>query len=124
MASTSCLVRPDVSFRRARNPPSHIGEVLEGMEVVRQIEALGSEGGKLSKVVLIAQSGVLDEPPQEKAGATSAMRRLFSWRSKGKQQSPASSETSTIILESTLPQNESGDAIPLYVFVRVFSGSV
>ncbi|KJA15286.1 hypothetical protein HYPSUDRAFT_48515 [Hypholoma sublateritium FD-334 SS-4] len=95
------------------------GEVLEGMEVVRQIEALGSEGGKLSKVVLIAQSGVLDEPPQEKVGATSAMRRLFSWRSKGKQPSPASSETSTIILESTLPQNGSGDAIPLYVFFDV-----
>ncbi len=122
MESTSCLVRPDASFRRARGPPAHIGEVLEGLEVVRQIESLGSESGKVSKVVVISQSGILEEPPQEKSGATSAMRRLFSWRSKGKQPSPASSEASPIILESSLPQTESGDAIPNYVFVRVFLG--
>jgi len=35
------------------------GEVVEGMDVVKKVEKLGSASGKTSKVVKIAQSGVL-----------------------------------------------------------------
>lgn len=35
------------------------GEVLEGMDVVKAIEALGSQSGKPSKSIVIADSGEL-----------------------------------------------------------------
>ena len=37
------------------------GKVIEGMDVVRQIEALGSSNGKTSKKVTIADCGELTE---------------------------------------------------------------
>jgi len=45
--------------------PSHYlhvfnsGEVVEGMDVVKKIEGLGSESGKVSKTVIIADSGLV-----------------------------------------------------------------
>jgi peptidyl-prolyl isomerase F (cyclophilin D) len=35
------------------------GEVVEGMDVVRAVEAVGSQSGKTSKRVVIADCGVL-----------------------------------------------------------------
>jgi cyclophilin family peptidyl-prolyl cis-trans isomerase len=35
------------------------GEVLEGSDVVKQIEALGSQNGKTSKKIVVADSGVM-----------------------------------------------------------------
>jgi cyclophilin family peptidyl-prolyl cis-trans isomerase len=37
------------------------GKVIEGMEVVKAIEALGSGSGKPSKTIRIAKSGVQEE---------------------------------------------------------------
>jgi cyclophilin family peptidyl-prolyl cis-trans isomerase len=37
------------------------GKVIEGMDVVKTIEALGSGSGKPSKTVRIAKSGVQEE---------------------------------------------------------------
>eukprot|EP00922_Rhytidocystis_sp_ex-Travisia-forbesii_P024022 GHVS01035284.1.p1 GENE.GHVS01035284.1~~GHVS01035284.1.p1 ORF type:complete len:211 (+),score=28.64 GHVS01035284.1:41-673(+) len=39
------------------------GEVISGYDLVQQIEAVGSQGGKTSKVVRIKDSGVLEEIP-------------------------------------------------------------
>lgn len=36
------------------------GQVVEGMDVVKRIEALGSQSGKTSKKILIEDSGQLD----------------------------------------------------------------
>lgn len=36
------------------------GSVIEGMDIVRKIEALGSESGKTKKKVLISDCGVLE----------------------------------------------------------------
>ena len=36
------------------------GEVLEGEEVVKALEAIGSQSGKTSKKAVIADSGVVD----------------------------------------------------------------
>ena len=35
------------------------GEVIEGSDVVKQIETLGSQSGKTSKKIVVADSGVL-----------------------------------------------------------------
>lgn len=37
------------------------GEVLEGYDIVKEIEAVGSQSGKPSKTVVIADSGELKE---------------------------------------------------------------
>jgi len=45
------------------------GEVVEGMDVVKAIEALGSSSGKPSKKITIVDSGELKEEPAEKPAA-------------------------------------------------------
>ena len=41
------------------------GKVSEGMDVVKAVEAVGSQSGKTSKKVVIADSGELDMPAAE-----------------------------------------------------------
>jgi len=41
------------------------GKVIEGMDIVKAIEAVGSQSGKTSKKVIIADSGELEKPPVE-----------------------------------------------------------
>merc|ERR1740127_391466 len=41
------------------------GKVLEGMDIVKKVEKVGSGGGKTSKKVAIADSGELEMPPEE-----------------------------------------------------------
>ena len=36
-----------------------LGEVIEGMDLVKKIESLGSDSGKVNKKVTIASSGVV-----------------------------------------------------------------
>ena len=43
------------------------GSVTGGMEVVKAVEAVGSQSGKTSKKVTIADSGELEMPPEEPA---------------------------------------------------------
>ena len=47
------------------------GRVLEGMDVVTRIEAVGSQSGKTSKKVVIVDSGELpaDKPAEEAAAS-------------------------------------------------------
>merc|ERR1712070_895294 len=41
------------------------GKIIEGMDVVTAVEAVGSQSGKTTKEVKIADSGSLDMPPPE-----------------------------------------------------------
>jgi len=41
------------------------GKVIEGMDVVKAVEAVGSQSGKTSKTVTIADSGELEMPAEE-----------------------------------------------------------
>ena len=41
------------------------GKVVEGMDIVKAVEAVGSQSGKTSKKVTIADSGELEMPPEE-----------------------------------------------------------
>ena len=43
------------------------GKVLEGMDVVNAVEAVGSQSGKPSKVVEITDSGEIEMPAEEEA---------------------------------------------------------
>ena len=43
------------------------GKVVEGMDIVKAVEAVGSQSGKTSKKVTIADSGELEMPPEEPA---------------------------------------------------------
>ena len=43
------------------------GKVLEGMDVVKAVEAVGSQSGKTSKAVEITDSGELEMPAEEAA---------------------------------------------------------
>merc|ERR1719482_2236549 len=43
------------------------GKVIEGMDIVKAVEAVGSQSGKTSKKVVIADSGELEMPPEEEA---------------------------------------------------------
>ena len=43
------------------------GKVIEGMDIVKAVEAVGSQSGKTSKKVTIADSGELEMPPEEEA---------------------------------------------------------
>jgi len=43
------------------------GKVIEGMDVVKAVEAVGSQSGKTSKKVTIADSGELEMPPEPEA---------------------------------------------------------
>ena len=45
--------------RGAALPAQVFGKVIEGMDVVKKIEALGSQDGKPSKKVTVADSGEL-----------------------------------------------------------------
>ena len=45
------------------------GKVLEGMDVVTAVEAVGSQSGKTSKTVEIVDSGELEMPTEEAAEA-------------------------------------------------------
>eukprot|EP00922_Rhytidocystis_sp_ex-Travisia-forbesii_P007920 GHVS01011696.1.p1 GENE.GHVS01011696.1~~GHVS01011696.1.p1 ORF type:complete len:186 (+),score=36.24 GHVS01011696.1:199-756(+) len=47
------------------------GEVTSGYDLVQKIEAVGSQGGKTSKVVRIRDSGVLEESPLDVKETTS-----------------------------------------------------
>jgi cyclophilin family peptidyl-prolyl cis-trans isomerase len=59
MASTSFLVRY-VSDHEARLQITiYSGEVVSGMDVVKKMEAVGSQSGKVSQPVVIAKSGVV-----------------------------------------------------------------
>merc|ERR1711967_86083 len=48
------------------------GKVIEGMDVVKAVEAVGSQSGKTSKKVVIADSGELEMPPEEASPAPEA----------------------------------------------------
>jgi len=48
------------------------GKVIEGMDVVKAVEAVGSQSGKTSKTVKIADSGELEMPPPEPSPAPEA----------------------------------------------------
>lgn len=39
------------------------GNVVEGMEVVKKMESYGSNSGKTSKKIVIADCGVLEDTP-------------------------------------------------------------
>ena len=41
------------------------GKVIEGMDIVKAVEGVGSQSGKTSKKVMIADSGELEMPPEE-----------------------------------------------------------
>ena len=41
------------------------GKVIEGMDVVKAVEAVGSQSGKTSKTVTISDSGELEMPAEE-----------------------------------------------------------
>ena len=43
------------------------GKVVEGMDIVKKIEAVGSQSGKTSKTVTIKDSGELEMPPEPEA---------------------------------------------------------
>jgi peptidylprolyl isomerase len=43
------------------------GKVVEGLDVVKAVEAVGSQSGKTSKKVVIADSGELEMPPEPEA---------------------------------------------------------
>ena len=43
------------------------GKVLEGMDVVKAVEAVGSQSGATSKKVVIEDSGELEMPPEPEA---------------------------------------------------------
>jgi peptidylprolyl isomerase len=43
------------------------GKVIEGMDIVKKIEGFGSQSGKTSKVIMIADSGELEMPPEPEA---------------------------------------------------------
>jgi len=45
------------------------GKVIEGMDVVKAVEAVGSQSGKTSKKVSIADSGELEMPVEEPAAS-------------------------------------------------------
>ena len=45
------------------------GKVIEGMDIVKTIEGFGSQSGKTSKKIEIADSGELEMPPEEEAPA-------------------------------------------------------
>jgi cyclophilin family peptidyl-prolyl cis-trans isomerase len=45
------------------------GKVIEGMDIVKAVEAVGSQSGKTSKKVVIADSGELEMPAEEEAPA-------------------------------------------------------
>merc|ERR1719298_235595 len=45
------------------------GKVVEGMDVVKAIEAVGSGDGKTSKKVVVADCGELEMPPEEAAAS-------------------------------------------------------
>ena len=45
------------------------GKVLEGMDVVKAVEAVGSQSGKPSKTVEISDSGELEMPAEAEAEA-------------------------------------------------------
>merc|ERR1719392_153068 len=48
------------------------GKVVEGMDIVKAIEAVGSQSGKTSKKVSIADSGELEMPPEPEASPAPA----------------------------------------------------
>jgi len=41
------------------------GKVIEGMDIVKKVEAVGSQSGKTSKKVVIEDSGEIEMPPEE-----------------------------------------------------------
>ena len=41
------------------------GKVIEGMDIVKTVEGVGSQSGKTSKTVKIADSGELEMPAEE-----------------------------------------------------------
>ena len=43
------------------------GKVVEGMDIVKKIEGVGSQSGKTSKTVTIVDSGELEMPPEPEA---------------------------------------------------------
>ena len=43
------------------------GKVIEGMDIVKKVEAVGSQSGKTSKKVTIEDSGELEMPPEPEA---------------------------------------------------------
>merc|ERR1719420_1866638 len=45
------------------------GKVIEGMDVVKAVEGVGSQSGTTSKKVVIADSGELEMPPEEEPAA-------------------------------------------------------
>lgn len=97
---------------------SQPGEVLDGMEVVRAIEALGTESGKVLKEIIISESGVLEETPASKSADSNPIRSLFSWRSKSKKPTEPSPVAPTMSSEEAyLPQDVPIDPAQAYIFV-------
>jgi len=48
------------------------GKVIEGMDIVKKVEGVGSQSGKTSKKVTIADSGELEMPPEPEASPAPA----------------------------------------------------
>jgi peptidylprolyl isomerase len=48
------------------------GKVIEGMDIVKKVEAVGSQSGKTSKKVVIEDSGELEMPPEPEPSPAAA----------------------------------------------------
>ncbi|KAF8957378.1 cyclophilin-like domain-containing protein [Flammula alnicola] len=94
------------------------GEVVQGMDLVKRIEALGSAGGKLTKNVTIANSGIVDGVGSlSDMSVTEPVRTGFFGR-KGRKPTKTASVRSGQAAPDDLIQSQDGkDDSPSDVFV-------
>jgi len=55
------------------------GKVIEGMDIVKTIEGVGSQSGKTSKKVAIADSGELEMPSEPEASPAPSAGAYAAW---------------------------------------------